>query len=112
MARNQTQEEKPKLEHSIQSEILEELLNRGIFAFRVNTGAYAVEDRFIQYGYPGCSDIIAIVKGQFIGIEVKRPGGGKQRETQKSFQLNVENAGGRYILARSWEEVKQNLNVV
>ncbi len=80
-----------------------------MFAFRINTGAYSVDDRFIQYGYPGCSDIIAIVRGTFVGIEVKRPKLGKQSELQKSFQKNVEDAGGIYILATSWEDVNNKL---
>ena len=97
-------------EHEIQSEILKKLLDLGIFAFRINTGAYAVDGRFIQYGYPGCSDIIAIVKGRFVGIEVKSSKG-KQSELQQAFQQNVESANGIYILACSWEQVETTLKI-
>ena len=100
-------------EHEIQSEILEKLIDRGIFCFRNNSGAFAAEykgkTRFIQFGTPGSTDIIAIVRGIFLGIEVKGPRG-KQSDYQKAFQRNVEEAGGIYVLAFSWNDVLTIIN--
>lgn len=102
-------------EHEIQNEIIEKLLCQGIFCYRNNSGAFSsqyenkageVKTRFIQFGLPGSSDIIAIVRGRFVGIEVKGPRG-KQNEAQQAFQRNVEDAGGVYILAYSWEDVEK-----
>ena len=48
------------------------------------------------------------IGGQYVGIEVKGPGG-KQSDHQKQFQERLEGAGGRYILARFFEEVIADL---
>ena len=100
-------------EHQVQTQILEELLSRGIFCFRNNSGAFATQYKdknyFIQFGLKGSSDIIAIINGIFVGIEVKGPRG-KQSEYQNAFQKNIEDAGGIYILAFSWEDVVKKIN--
>jgi hypothetical protein len=44
------------------------------------------------------------VKRQFVGLEIKRPGG-KQSEHQISFQKRLEAAGGKYTLAYSLDDV-------
>lgn len=51
---------------------------RGVFAWRVNVGATALEfdgkKRLVRYGKPGQSDIAGILpSGRFICIETKRP---------------------------------------
>jgi hypothetical protein len=53
---------------------------------------------------PGSPDIICVIKGQYVGIEVKRPGG-KQNPNQLQFQKDLENSGGKYILAYSLDDV-------
>lgn len=102
-------------ESEIQAEIFNNLVNLGIFCFRNNSGAFAGEykgkKRYIQFGLPGSSDLIAIVEGIFVGIEVKRPGG-KQSDYQKAFQRNVEEAKGIYILAFSWDDVTKIINQI
>lgn len=91
---------------------MEKLFDLGIFCFRNNSGAFAAQYKekvhFVQFGLKGSSDIIAIVNGIFVGIEVKGPKG-KQSEYQGAFQKNVEDAGGIYILAFSWEDVINKL---
>lgn len=108
------------LEHEIQNDIIENLLRAGIYCFRNNSGAFSsqyenkkgeVKTRFIQFGLPGSSDIIAIYKGLFVGIEVKRKGG-KQSDEQKAFQRNVEDSGGIYILAFSWDDVNKKIQTL
>jgi hypothetical protein len=59
---------------------------------------------FMKFGAVGSPDIICVIKGQYVGIEVKSPNG-KQTDNQKDFQNRLEMAGGRYILARSLEDV-------
>ena len=105
----------PPKELEIQGKIFNNLVELGIFCFRNNSGAFAGEykgkKRFVQFGLPGSSDLIAIVKGIFVGVEVKRPGG-KQSDYQKAFQRNVEEAGGAYILAYSWNDVVPIINQI
>ncbi len=64
-----------------------------------------------QYGLTGSADIIAIVRGYFLGIEVKGPTG-KQSEAQQAFERNVKYAGGYYIVARSVEDVEKILEII
>ncbi len=49
-------------------------------------------------------DIICVINGQYVGIEVKAPKG-KQSEHEKEFEQNLIAAGGRYILAPSLDDV-------
>lgn len=104
-------------EGEIQKAILEWLQAERITAWRINTGAVKVDARFIVFAVPGFSDILAIptVSGKFKGfpcqwtaplfIEVKTPQG-RQSAEQKSFERQVKDAGGEYLLARSVEDVE------
>ena len=67
-------------------------------------GMHKGKARFVQFGVPGMPDLVAVVNGRFVGIEVKRPKC-KQSPAQKSFQVRLEEAGGLYILATSVEDV-------
>jgi hypothetical protein len=97
-------------ESHVQRQILDYLALKGIFHYRQNSGAFAIPEtanharRFFRAGVPGVPDIICVIKGQFVGIEVKAPKG-KQSEHQKEFQRKIEAAGGRYVLAHSLEDV-------
>ena len=108
-------------ESDIQKAILAWLAAKHILAFRMNTGAMAGEHngkkRFMRFGTPGMADILAFPvflkvctcdeeRQQIFPtwIEVKAEKG-KQSEFQKSFQAQVEEAGHRYILAKSVEDV-------
>ncbi len=55
--------------------------------------------------YPGVSDLTAIKNGRHVWVEVKRPGTGKQSESQKQFQAEIEQAGGEYVIARCVEDL-------
>ena len=100
------------LEKDIQKQIADWLTLRGIFWYRNNTGAVAGEykgrKRFIRFGSAGAPDIVCVIKGCYIGIEVKRPGG-KQTPDQAAFQDQLILAGGNYVLAESLEDVKDAL---
>lgn len=51
----------------------------------------------------GIPDIIAVIKGRFIGIEVKA-GKDKLSEDQKRRKFEIERAGGLYFEARSTDD--------
>lgn len=96
--------------------VLDYLQAEHVTAFRCNTGAVKIDNRFIRFGVPGFSDILAIptVSGNFKGlpcawtialfIEVKTEKG-RQSAEQKSFERQVVEAGAEYLLARSVDDV-------
>ena len=101
-------------EKQIQDSILQWLTVVKIFHYRQNTGAFrkdytrkrdgVTKTSFIKFGTPGASDIVCVVKGFYIAIEVKDHKG-KQDPDQLEFQKALEKSGGYYILARSLEDV-------
>ena len=104
----------PISEHDIQKQILDWLDFTHIFHRRQNVGAIASEyqgkKRFTRFGKAGDADIVLCYKGQFCAIEVKGEKG-KQTQEQACYQSDLESAGGRYILARSLEDVKRGLGI-
>ena len=94
-------------EHDIQDQILDWLKGWHVFCYRQNTGMAKLKGGFwVRFGKPGAPDIVAVLNGRFIGIEVKKPGA-KQSESQSDYQRELERAGGLYILAFSLEHVTQ-----
>jgi hypothetical protein len=76
-----------------------------LFHYRNNSGAFVDSQKhFYRFGATGSPDIICVIKGQYVGIEVKAPKG-KQSEYQKEFQRKLEEAGGQYILAYDLEDI-------
>lgn len=54
-------------------------------------------------GYP---DITCVAPdGSFLGIELKKPSGGRQSKKQKKWQSEIEKRGGTYLLASSFEVI-------
>ncbi len=98
-------------EGKIQKEILDYLVSQGVFHWRQNNlpvydpkiGCYRAHT-----GLKGVPDIICIIKGQFVGIEVKTPKG-KQSADQLLFEKRCKRNGGDYIVARSVQDVKDHL---
>lgn len=79
-------------------------LNRipGTWVWRANTGAARGENgRVIRFGFPGQADLLGLVNGLFLGVEVKGPDG-QQSEDQLEFQRRVVDAGGIYLLANDF----------
>ena len=101
-------------EHDIQGQILEWLSLHRIFHYRNNTGAVKAswngKERFVRYGVKGAPDIIAVSKGRYIGIEVKRESK-ELSEAQVEFMDGLEEAGATYILAYCLEDVSEAQNV-
>ena len=94
----------------VQRLILEYLALKRIFHYRNNSGAFKRDDgHFYRFGATGSPDIICVIKGQYVGIEVKAPKG-KQSDHQKNLRENLEAAGGKYILAYSLDIVVVSLS--
>ena len=75
--------------------------------YRQNGGAFKAEKGFMRTAsVNGLPDIVAIKDGIYIGIEVKAPKG-TQQKSQKAIQAEIERAGGKYILTRSLDDVRQ-----
>lgn len=95
----------PSTEKATQKAILDYLGFKKVFHYRNNTGSFQTpEGGFYRFGMLGSPDIVCVSKGQFIGIEVKDVKG-VLNENQKLFQQELEKAGGRYIVARSLDDV-------
>ena len=98
------------LERDIQYTILQYLKAKKIFSYKNSTaGIYKkATGSYIPSQSVGSPDIIAVIDGVYVGIEVKGPKG-KQSADQKQFQKDLEKAGGLYILARSVEDVDKGI---
>ncbi len=103
-------------ESAIQRSILDNLLYRGILAWRqqsiptpIRRGRSIVGLRRADPHTVGIPDIACIVRGQYFGIEVKTETG-RQRPEQKEWQQKLQAAGATYVLARSWEDVAKTLD--
>jgi len=87
-------------ESEIQKQILDYLTLKRIFHYRQNSGAFVFTEtgthkrRFFKAGVLGAPDIICVINGQYVGIEVKAPKG-KMSDHQKAFQQVLEAAGGK-----------------
>ena len=98
-------------ESGIQSAICDYLeLNRHFFwrqntapAFDWKTKQFRKMPKHAMRGIP---DIILVQQGLFVGLEVKSAIG-KQSEDQKAFEKNLKDAGGRYYVVRSIEDVQK-----
>ena len=94
-------------ESEVQRVLLDYLKAKRIFHYRNNSGAmagnYKGKKCFMRFGAMGSPDIVSVIKGQYVGIEVKGTGG-KQSDHQKEFQENLERAGGKYLLVYSLED--------
>ena len=103
-------------ESETQKAILEWLAWKHVFHYRNNSGAFVMPEtatharRFFRAGVVGAPDIVCVINGQYVGIEVKAPKG-RQSENQKEFQAQLEVAGGKYILAYSIDDVERALSV-
>jgi hypothetical protein len=59
-------------------------------------------------GVKGSADISATIKGKSVKIEVKI-GKDRQSEHQKKYQESIENSGGLYLIATSFEQFINNI---
>lgn len=94
-----------------QQAILQWFAVQGVLAYRINTGAVKLENRFVRFGVAGFSDLVAFswfpgeTHPRTLFVEVKSATG-RQRPEQKSFAAQVEEHGMHYLLARSVDDVE------
>jgi len=89
-------------EKVIELSVRERLTKTGWFCFKISQPS--VHSRNIK----GIADLFAVKHGQSVWIEIKT-NSGKQSENQIKFQENVESHGGKYIVVRSVDELKELL---
>ena len=100
------------LEKDTLKETIKFLKLHRIFFWRNNTGAsvreYKGKRHYIRYGTLGSPDLFALSNGKIWGIEVKGSTG-FQSQHQVEFQVEFEAAGGKYVLARSVDDIPMDL---
>lgn len=102
---------------------------RGGFAERINTMGRRIDNRktftdvlgrqrtigsekwIPTTGTRGSADISATINGRSIKIEVKT-GADRQGEYQKKYQEATEQSGGVYLIARTFDEFKQQIDEI
>lgn len=85
-------------------QIIDYLNTLGHFAWKNQTGIVRKDGCWIQYGYPGSSDIFCILRGgKFLGVEVKIDKD-KKREKQKLFEDILHKMGAQYLCVRSFDD--------
>ncbi len=81
------------------------LSQMGAYAWNNPTGVfYAREGTPIKVGTPGAADILGVLHGQAIAIEVKT-GTGRLSENQKKWRAVFEKHGGKFIELRTLEDL-------
>ena len=111
MKKFQLKKQEPK-EIDIQNAVCEYLEAKGHFFYRSNNTPIFQSNgqgggffrAMGKYSLKGVPDIVMIDKGQYIGLEIKRPSG-IQSEEQALFQKNCIGKGGQYHLIRSIDDV-------
>lgn len=78
------------------------------FFWRANSGMFRGAVGMVRANPAGTADILGSVNGQFVALEVKRPGK-KQSESQKIWQTIAESSGVVYAVV---ESVGEALDVV
>lgn len=82
-------------------------LQQPIYYFRSNSFSgsitrYDGSRGFIKSAKRGLPDIVLLVNGAFVGLELKTEKG-RQSDVQKQAQEQIEKAGGKYFICRSPE---------
>jgi hypothetical protein len=100
-------------EMDLVNSIIAYLQYQGAVAIRINAGMRIIENpdgtnRVMRGAPAGTPDIIACVKGRFIGIECK-DGKNKMTKYQEAFKGMIIDAGGIHILAYKLEDVTNRL---
>ena len=100
---------KPETANGLTARIIEFLRERDHFAARINTtGIY--DEKLGKYRQSGATtgvpDVISCINGRFVGFEVKI-GKDKLSKPQERVSLQINTAGGFYVITRSWGDFVQ-----
>jgi hypothetical protein len=87
-------------ENKLRGQVYRYLRKEGYFYFPIVGGPRQVR---------GIPDIIVVIDGKFIGIELKA-GKNKQSEWQVRFEEKIKKAGGYYYVIHSISELKEALS--
>ncbi len=124
-----------KHENAVQRACLDLLAVARCFAWRANSGAVKIaapggRSRFVSFGLPGQPDILGVIgrgphHGRALGVECKAPAvkaskatgtkgraGGKQSDSQRTWQHWMEDAGGVYLMVDSSEALERELKTL
>ena len=104
------------LEAQVQRAVLRALSlhPRVAWAHRMNSGVFRPQRKdgsvgFVRAGFEGLSDVIGqLVDGRLLAVEVKRPSG-RVTEPQDAFLTRVRTHGGVAFVARSVDDVWNEL---
>jgi len=97
-------------ERAVLSQIMQYLKLQGCLVYRMNTGASVFQNaegprRFVRFGIRGMADVLAFTRsGTVVWVEAKSSTG-RQSDTQRVFQEEVEAFGHVYVLANSVDVV-------
>ena len=83
-------------------------------AYRINNGAVFDKKRQVYrkgVQRKGIPDIIGIINGRFIGIEVKI-GADRQSADQKEIEKEIKEAGGVYFIVKSYDDYLNKINEI
>jgi hypothetical protein len=93
--------------------VLYDLINvRGAAAYRINNvGIWDAKRGVYRKGgtVKGIPDIIGVLNGRFIGIEIKY-GKDRQSADQKIVEQEIQGAGGVYFIAKSYADYLSKMN--
>lgn len=94
----------------------EKLVEKNIISFLESKGAFVWKVHGSMYQPAGMPDICCCFPdkngiGRYLAIEVKRPKGGVVSELQKSKIRQIKNANGIAFVARSVEDVRNELSI-
>ena len=97
-------------EKQIQNFIIREFGTKSwLRIWRANVGVARINRRVVRFGIPGQADLTGILyDGRRVEIEIKSATG-RQTQDQKNFQAIIEKFNGIYILARSINDVYEQL---
>lgn len=84
----------------------------GLSIQRINTGAFKVGNRYIKTAQPGTLDFEGYDNhGLFVGLECKRPKGGRVSPEQQARINDINNKGGHAAVVKSGEEALRFLQL-
>jgi hypothetical protein len=85
-------------ESEIQRQILDYLALKRIFNYRQNSGAFHNgKGGFYRFGALGAPDIVCVIAGQYVRIEVKAPKSGTRRIRRLCTRLAITSFIIRYL---------------
>ena len=90
------------------SQTSEKQIENQIKRYLDNVGAWHIKTHGNMFSKAGTPDILACVKGRFVAIEVKRPGGVVSALQKANIKL-IQQAGGVAFVAESLLEAKRHL---